>query len=716
MAKGRQPRTNREINWVTDEDSNVLGYMKDSKTLIPITELTDEQRSNPNIIGAAGVGNGKIYDENGNEISADGRKALQFSQKKWKPGTNRVGWPTNRLTGQAIATVRAKNMAGDATSMKVLYVGAYGYREADASGGTIQTKVRNPITGAWGQMAFNGSLTGTIPTTGMKVLLSDEYPIDWKLGQEILLANSALNIIPCCEAGDWMVSSNSSREMFLQISSTTPQAMQMEYANDAQLDVLSMQPATRFMQSYTYNSTYLEIGVSGHGITSATNRRVICSATDNPAVNGVFSFSIAGGTNSIRITMADPGVINQLGVLQFAFAAGSLSWSGGYLTVGQTAHGRLPGEYLTFAGYSTTGASLNGKFEIFDCPTADTFRIAISDPGTITATNGYYYNAYTSSSGGATSYHLRPWAILLYHGTEVIGICGDSKSSVIDYATDYDMVQGIGERCVARDIIPAQMSAQNDGWNEWVAGIESHHAIRRYLLAEYCDTILDAECANDEGLYNAATASNWKAKRDELWALEPFATFAATGNNMAVIIPSGKTGSNDEYSTIEGQTTNLGALPYYHSLIRADLGVKYRYIFEYARLIEEYGLPGIYQVDPEARDLIVTTTAGSSLVTFDPSTPISRADNGKTLAIPGGGSTGNNYFYGRIRYRSPTIAVMVAGYSPRRPIAVTNALSGVTAKLGARLMISNTTSNIASIHESPYALRQIDTIGFKSPF
>lgn len=72
MARGRQQKINREINWVTDEDGNVLGYMKDGKTLIPITELSESQLANPLIKGAAGVGNGKIYGEDGNEIPTGG--------------------------------------------------------------------------------------------------------------------------------------------------------------------------------------------------------------------------------------------------------------------------------------------------------------------------------------------------------------------------------------------------------------------------------------------------------------------------------------------------------------------------------------------------------------------------------------------------------------------------------------------------------------------
>lgn len=80
MTRGRQPKVNDEINWVTDEDGNVLGYMKDDKTLIPITELTDAQRANPAIVGAAGVGNGKIYDENSQEIVASSRIIRMVSQ------------------------------------------------------------------------------------------------------------------------------------------------------------------------------------------------------------------------------------------------------------------------------------------------------------------------------------------------------------------------------------------------------------------------------------------------------------------------------------------------------------------------------------------------------------------------------------------------------------------------------------------------------------
>lgn len=69
MARGRQPEVNREINWVSDEDGNVIGYMKDPKTLIQITELTDEQRAKTSIVAAAGTdSSGNIYDAAGNII------------------------------------------------------------------------------------------------------------------------------------------------------------------------------------------------------------------------------------------------------------------------------------------------------------------------------------------------------------------------------------------------------------------------------------------------------------------------------------------------------------------------------------------------------------------------------------------------------------------------------------------------------------------------
>lgn len=42
MTYGRQPRVNEEINWVTDEDGNVLGFMKDARTFVPIAALNTD--------------------------------------------------------------------------------------------------------------------------------------------------------------------------------------------------------------------------------------------------------------------------------------------------------------------------------------------------------------------------------------------------------------------------------------------------------------------------------------------------------------------------------------------------------------------------------------------------------------------------------------------------------------------------------------------------
>lgn len=61
MARGRQPNTNREINWVTDEDGNVLGYMKDAKTLVATAEYSLEQSSRADITGVvASTGSGDL--------------------------------------------------------------------------------------------------------------------------------------------------------------------------------------------------------------------------------------------------------------------------------------------------------------------------------------------------------------------------------------------------------------------------------------------------------------------------------------------------------------------------------------------------------------------------------------------------------------------------------------------------------------------------------
>lgn len=42
MTAGRQPRVNEEINWVTDEDNNVLGFMKDARTFVPIPTVNTD--------------------------------------------------------------------------------------------------------------------------------------------------------------------------------------------------------------------------------------------------------------------------------------------------------------------------------------------------------------------------------------------------------------------------------------------------------------------------------------------------------------------------------------------------------------------------------------------------------------------------------------------------------------------------------------------------
>lgn len=41
MTYGRQAKVNDEINWVTDEDNNVVGYMKDDKTLVAINRINN---------------------------------------------------------------------------------------------------------------------------------------------------------------------------------------------------------------------------------------------------------------------------------------------------------------------------------------------------------------------------------------------------------------------------------------------------------------------------------------------------------------------------------------------------------------------------------------------------------------------------------------------------------------------------------------------------
>lgn len=55
MTAGRQPRVNEEINWVTDEDNNVLGFMKDARTFVPIPTIENDPLTGGNdiVVGAS---------------------------------------------------------------------------------------------------------------------------------------------------------------------------------------------------------------------------------------------------------------------------------------------------------------------------------------------------------------------------------------------------------------------------------------------------------------------------------------------------------------------------------------------------------------------------------------------------------------------------------------------------------------------------------------
>lgn len=59
MTAGRQPRVNEEINLLTDEDNNVLGFMKDARTFVPMpTVNTDPLTGKATGLSANGETNG----------------------------------------------------------------------------------------------------------------------------------------------------------------------------------------------------------------------------------------------------------------------------------------------------------------------------------------------------------------------------------------------------------------------------------------------------------------------------------------------------------------------------------------------------------------------------------------------------------------------------------------------------------------------------------
>lgn len=66
-----------------------------------------------------------------------------------------------------------------------------------------------------------------------------------------------------------------------------------------------------------------------------------------------------------------------------SYATTAVTWSGGYLTVTvASTFGLRAGEYLTLSALAPT--VLNASYKVYDVPSSTTFRIAMSDPGTIT--------------------------------------------------------------------------------------------------------------------------------------------------------------------------------------------------------------------------------------------------------------------------------------------------------------------------------------------
>lgn len=164
MTRGRQPKVNDEINWVTDEDDNVLGYMKDDKTLIPITELTDAQRANPAILGAAGAdNNGGIYDAAGNAINAVAAQANQTTPVV-------IGIP-EYSDYFPFTPPRSRGFSlGGFPRQKTLFLPQSGNYTSSNTAATVSLDYSDPFVGETYQ-ASNAS-AGNQPTNGSSLLLN----------------------------------------------------------------------------------------------------------------------------------------------------------------------------------------------------------------------------------------------------------------------------------------------------------------------------------------------------------------------------------------------------------------------------------------------------------------------------------------------------------------------------------------------------------------
>jgi hypothetical protein len=645
-----------------------------------------------------------------------------------RPFTNlNNGFPAFKLNGQAIGRVYPKNTSGKTIKdPRLTMVGAMQYIENDASGGTVQAFLEYPTgSGQIYNFTFSATSEGTIPTAWPKILESDPLPFDWLPDTEGMLAMSGAGNIPCTYVGDWAINSRSNRDLFIQIASSNKAAMQVNNLTVNQIKNMRMVPTSRAITSATWAATNggeLTLRVWGHGQVSAANvKALVRVSTAN--INGLYTFSLSAGSDSIIIPMAvDPTnggtvTVADWGLIEFwgAPAGFAIAVNNGVATVTHTGHGRVPGTWLMFTGF--TAAGWNRDWEIDTVIDANTYTIKDIGSLGVPTTYGGVTNAFGAPTG-TSQYGFRPWQLVGTHDGNVPFVLCDSTDTTVDLISGSSYLSGMAHRLLGG--YPSGAGSQNnDSLALWVAGLFGDHSIRLELARRYHTSFHMHLCLNDAGNFAESTYPNWIANFNTLMNVEPFKTWAAHGKNSVVLSNSGTTTSSDEFSTVDKQSVwvNDVARQRFNDYMNSLMGKVFDRKFDLAALLEPFGQPGKFRVHPRARQIIVSTTANSSLLAIDPSTPIDKSDDGLCLAVRGAGASGGDgtTFLCSIRYRSPTLAIACQNTQQKLTTNATNTVANGVGYLGARHFVQKNSTN-STIHQGQAAFELAEReIGMKRP-
>lgn len=685
--------------------------------------LNTAQLANTNITAVAGTDSlGNVYDASGNLVKLSG---IVTQTTSLRGVGHRGGWPNSNVGAQTLGMSIWDVEPG--TNYRLLFVGAVAATELAARAGTIQAKVEAPYgSGNWLTVNFNASPSGTFSQSGTVpdesnnyyMLLSDAIPVTFTERTTLRVAVSSKNGFPALYSADGHLEGRWSKEFTILNGSTNDLAVQLASTPQYQINLvadavesegLGMVPRICAASSWTGGT--LSLTSYSHGISTSTNNKIVLSGFVNSGatLNGTYSFTSSGGDGLTVAIATDPGSITQNGIIRLAQSITSATWSAGEVTLTRAAHGFVEGQVISIRGTTSTGTSINGDFDIIEVPTVDTYKIALATTsGTVSVTNGYVFTKYQKPS---SLYHTRPYSILAESNVACLALAGDSTTHTVDFIQDSTRLSGVTQRCVGELFPFMDLSANTEGLSHWI-GHPSQVVIREKILERYTQGILFGYSKNDESAY--ATIADWINAHNTWWARPSQAALANSKFNMAILVPSRGVGSRDRFASVEGQTKPSDIrLQQFHQYLYSRVGTLYHKLFDYASILTIPNQLYAFEVN-NTQNIIVTTTAGSTVVTVDPSTPITSEVNGKLILLPGAGAS-NGDLYVNMKYVSPTkFIAMEPEYSIRVPRAVNTAISGATGVIGVRKYITPTPSLVTSLHENPAAIAKItSTIALK---